>query len=37
MIKAVRAVVHENATPKKAYDLYQGLKGEGRKGGRKSR
>jgi putative autoinducer-2 (AI-2) aldolase len=42
MIKAVRAVVHENATPKEAYDLYQGLKGagkkegEGKKKGRKS-
>lgn len=31
MIQAVRAVVHENATPKKAYDLYQGLKGAGQK------
>ncbi len=27
MIKAVRAVVHENATPKQAYDLFLSLKG----------
>jgi len=26
MIRAVRAVVHENATPKKAYDLYHSIK-----------
>jgi putative autoinducer-2 (AI-2) aldolase len=26
MIQAVRAVVHDNATPKKAYDLYRSLK-----------
>ena len=26
MIQAVRAVVHNNETPEKAYDLYQGLK-----------
>jgi putative autoinducer-2 (AI-2) aldolase len=26
MIQAVRAVVHENATPKKAYELYKSLK-----------
>ena len=26
MIKAVRAVVHNNETPKSAYDLYQTLK-----------
>ncbi|MBW1660325.1 MAG: 3-hydroxy-5-phosphonooxypentane-2,4-dione thiolase [Deltaproteobacteria bacterium] len=28
MIQAVRAVVHENETPEKAYDLYQTLKNE---------
>jgi putative autoinducer-2 (AI-2) aldolase len=33
MIQAVRAVVHENATPKEAYDLYQALKGTGKKKG----
>jgi putative autoinducer-2 (AI-2) aldolase len=26
MIKAVRAVVHDNETPKKAFDLYNTLK-----------
>ncbi len=28
MIQAVRAVVHENETPEKAYELYQTLKNE---------
>jgi putative autoinducer-2 (AI-2) aldolase len=28
MIQAVRAVVHENLAPKKAYDLYVSLKGK---------
>jgi len=26
MIQAVRAVVHDNETPKKAFDLYKSLK-----------
>jgi len=26
MIQAVRAIVHDNATPKKAYELYKSLK-----------
>ena len=26
MIQAVRAIVHDNATPKKAYELYLSLK-----------
>jgi putative autoinducer-2 (AI-2) aldolase len=30
MIRAVRLVVHENATPKDAYDYYLSLKSEGR-------
>jgi putative autoinducer-2 (AI-2) aldolase len=35
MVQAVRAVVHENEKPEKAYDLYQSLmsKGKGRKKG----
>jgi putative autoinducer-2 (AI-2) aldolase len=28
MIKAVRAVVHDNATPAQAFDLYNTLKNE---------
>ncbi|GAK60003.1 deoxyribose-phosphate aldolase/phospho-2-dehydro-3-deoxyheptonate aldolase [Candidatus Vecturithrix granuli] len=31
MIQAVRAVVHDNETPQKAYDLYETLKNEGSK------
>jgi putative autoinducer-2 (AI-2) aldolase len=30
MIKAVRAVVHDNETPKKAFDLYNTLKKKSR-------
>ena len=29
MIQAVRAVVHDNEPPAKAYDLYQALKNKG--------
>jgi putative autoinducer-2 (AI-2) aldolase len=32
MIQAVRAIVHENATPKKALELYSALKNEKKKG-----
>jgi hypothetical protein len=28
MIQAVRAVVHQNETPEKAYELYKSLKAE---------
>jgi putative autoinducer-2 (AI-2) aldolase len=36
MIQAVRAVVHENVTPQKAFDLYKSL-GKQKKAGKKSR
>jgi putative autoinducer-2 (AI-2) aldolase len=29
MMKAIRAIVHENETPEKAYDLYQTIKHQG--------
>lgn len=32
MIQAVKAIVHENATPKRAFDLYQSLKSSSRAG-----
>jgi putative autoinducer-2 (AI-2) aldolase len=31
MIQAVRAVVHENASPKKAYDLFKSLKSKNKR------
>ena len=36
MIQAVKAIVHENATPKRAFDLYQSLKSSSRSGKKRS-
>jgi putative autoinducer-2 (AI-2) aldolase len=37
MIQAVRAVVHEDLKPTKAYEMYKDLKGEGKKKGKKKK
>ncbi len=36
MIRSVRAIVHEKATPEQAKDLFDSLTGTGRRGGRKA-
>jgi len=37
MIKALRAVIHENATPKEAQEIYESIKSGKRKSPRKKR
>jgi len=37
MIQAVRAVVHEDLKPTKAYEMYKDLKGEGKKKAKKKK